>query len=123
MVLRAALIGIGSYYSINFARALRTLDPSGAARVDLVGAAHLGAEDETLALHTRLTRAQFAERFNVRLFERAEELIDATQPNLVLVTAPDKEKARYAVMALDAGADVYVSKPLTSSVEGAEQIR
>src|SRR5438093_1081602 len=113
MSMRAAVIGTASYYSVNFARALGALGP---ARVDLVGAAHLGVEDETLVRHTRLTRAAFAERFGVRLFERAEDLLSETQPQLVCVTAPDRDKARYAVMALEAGADVYISKPMTSSV-------
>ena len=123
MPLRVALIGTGSYYSVNFARALRTLDPSGKARVDLVGVAHLGVDDEVLTRNVRLTRDQFAERFHVRLYERAEDVLDATQPQLVLVTSPDREKAGHAVMALAAGADVYISKPMTSSIEGAVQIR
>lgn len=120
MVIRAAVIGTASYYSVNFARALRAL---ASGRVELVGAAHLGMADEILVQHTRLTRQGFGERFAVRLFEGAEDLLAETQPQLVCVAAPDTEKARYAEMALDAGADVYVSKPMTSSIEGAAQIR
>jgi predicted dehydrogenase len=118
MALRAAIIGTGSYYSVNFARALRALP----GRVDLVGAAHLGVDDETLALHAGLTREGFAMRFGCRLYERAEDLLDATSPELVFVTAPDREKAHYVALALDADADVYVSKPMTSSLAGASEI-
>src|SRR5688572_25239131 len=118
--LKAAIVGTGSYYSVNFARALRALGPQ---RVDLVGAAHLGYDDETLERNTRLTRAGFAERFDVPLFERAEDLLDDTRPQLVCITAPDRDKARYAVLALEGGADVFISKPMTSSLEGAAQIR
>ena len=119
MVIRAAVIGTASYYSVNFARALRALAP---ARVELVGATHLSADDETLTRHVRLTRQEFSERFGVRMFERAEDLLGEAHPDLVCVTAPDREKAHYAALALDAGADVYISKPMTSSVEGAAQI-
>ncbi len=119
MAIRAAVIGTGSYYSVNFARALQALSPT---RVDLVGATHLGVDDATLNRHTRLTRQGFAERFNVRLFERAADMLSEARPQLVCVTAPDREKADYVAMALDAGADVYVSKPMTSSLEGADKI-
>ena len=95
----------------------------GASRVELVGAAHLGVDDETLARLTRLTREGFGERFGARVFARAEDLLDATRPELVLVAAPNLEKARYVAMALGAGADVYVSKPMASTVEDAAQIR
>ena len=118
--LKAAIVGTGSYYSVNFARALRALGPQ---RVDLVGAAHLGYDDETLERNTRLTRAAFAERFEVPLFERAADLLTDTRPQLVCITAPDRDKARHAVLALEAGADVFISKPMTSSLEGAAQIR
>ena len=57
------------------------------------------------------------------MFERAEDLLQDTRPQLVCVTAPDTEKARYAALGLAAGADVYISKPMTSSLEGAAAIR
>ncbi|HET6315827.1 MAG TPA: Gfo/Idh/MocA family oxidoreductase, partial [Chloroflexota bacterium] len=120
MAIRAAVVGMGSYYSVNFARALRAL---GTARVELVGAAHLGVDDETLSRHTKLTRAGFGERFGVRTFERAEDLLAETRPQLVCVAAPDRDKPHYAAMAVDAGADVYLSKPMACSVEGASAIR
>lgn len=40
----------------------------------------------------------------------------------VIVTSPDSTHARYIVAALDAGADVIVEKPLTTSEEGVRQI-
>ncbi|HEU5318292.1 MAG TPA: Gfo/Idh/MocA family oxidoreductase, partial [Chloroflexota bacterium] len=120
MPVRAAVVGTASYYSVNFARALRALPPE---RVQLVGAAHLGVDDETLARHTRLTRADFAERFGVKLFEKPEDLLSETHPDLVCVAAPDRQKPDCAVMALDAGADVYVSKPFAASAADAARIR
>lgn len=120
MTRRVAILGTGSYYSVNFARALRELGPH---RIDLVGAAHLGIDDEILARHTGLARDGFGERFQVTLYERAEDLLDACRPELVFVTTPDRDKARYAVLALETGADIYVSKPMAPSAEAAGQIR
>lgn len=120
MTLQVAIIGTGSWYSVGFARALRELR---SAQVNLSGAAHLNVDDETLALHTGLTREGFASRFAVPVYESADALLDAAQPNLVFVTAPDREKARYVALALAAGADVYISKPMAPSLAGAAEIR
>lgn len=117
--LRVAIVGLASWYSVSFAQALRQL---GLHRVSLVGAAHLGVDDETLTLQSRLTRQAYGERFAVRVFERVEDMLSETRPQLVLVTAPDHEKAEYAEMALASGADVYISKPLSSTVAGAHRI-
>jgi myo-inositol 2-dehydrogenase/D-chiro-inositol 1-dehydrogenase len=120
MAIKAALIGVTSWYSTMFARSLRALGP---ARATLVGAAHLGVDDDTLLRLSKLTRDGFGERFGTRMFERAADLLDATQPDVVLVTAPNTERARYAAMALEAGADVFIAKPMTNSVRDAAQIR
>ncbi|MGH2366615.1 MAG: Gfo/Idh/MocA family protein [Chloroflexota bacterium] len=120
MVIKAALIGMTSWYSLTFARSVMALGP---ARTVLVGAAHLGVDDETLLRLNNLTREGFGERFGTRMFERAEDLLDATQPDVVLVASPNTERPRYAALALEAGADVFIAKPMTSSIEGAALIR
>jgi predicted dehydrogenase len=120
MVVKVALIGMSSWYSVAFAHALQTLGPT---RAVLAGAAHLGVDDDTLMRLNKLTRDDFGRRFGTPVFERAEDLLDATQPNLVLVTSPNTERARHAIMALEVGADVFIAKPMTCSVDAAAQIR
>ena len=120
MTIKVALVGTTSWYSTMFAHSLMTLGPS---RAVLVGTAHLGVDDEVLMRLNRVTREGLGERFGTRMFERAADLLDATRPDVVLVTSPNTERARHAVMALEAGADTYVAKPMTTSVQGAGQIR
>lgn len=48
--------------------------------------------------------------------------IDAHQIDRVIITSPDFTHAGYIAQALDAGADVIVEKPLTTSVEGVRLI-
>jgi predicted dehydrogenase len=50
------------------------------------------------------------------------QLLDAERPEVVVVTSPDHTHHRYAVAALEAGCEVIVEKPLTTSVEGARAI-
>ena len=120
MPLTVALIGQTSWYSGQFAKALRTLGPE---RARLAGVATLGASDEDLKRLSGATAAEFAERYGTRSFGEAADLLEASRPDLVLVTAPNLEKARYVEMALEAGADVYTSKPMASRMEDAARIR
>jgi predicted dehydrogenase len=54
--------------------------------------------------------------------ERFAQLLDAERPEVVVVTSPDHTHHRYADAALEAGCEVIVEKPLTTSVEGARAI-
>ncbi|MGC4943506.1 Gfo/Idh/MocA family protein [Kribbella sp. DT2] len=49
-------------------------------------------------------------------------LLEEQRPDVVIVTSPDATHHRYATAALDAGCDVVVEKPLTTSLEPAQQI-
>jgi predicted dehydrogenase len=106
MAFRCGIIGIGSFYSNAFARALRRLP-----QVELLAAAHLDQPDETLLLHTRQTREQFATAHNVRLYADPREMIAIEMLDLVMVCAPDRLKAAFACLAIETGCHVYVSKP------------
>lgn len=57
-------------------------------------------------------------------FEAADlaEVVRTQRIDRVIVTSPDVTHARYIVAALDAGADVVVEKPLTTSEEGVRSI-
>ena len=120
MAITVALVGTTSWYSTTFARSLQTLGP---ARATLAGVAHLGVDDETQLRLSRVTRDGFGERFGAQMFEHVEDLLDATHPDVVLVTSPNTERAHHAVLALEAGADVFIAKPMTNSVRDAAQIR
>lgn len=120
MSIRIAIFGVTSWYSGTFAASIRAL---GKDRAELVGAAHLGVPEEIVSSLIGGTREQFGDRHQVRLFVSAEALLAETQPDLVLVTAPDREKPEYAALGLAAGADVFISKPMAATPEGAAKIR
>ena len=50
------------------------------------------------------------------------DLLADQRPDVVIVTSPDYTHGRYAVPALEAGCDVIVEKPLTTSAEAAQAI-
>lgn len=49
-------------------------------------------------------------------------LLEEQRPDVVIVTSPDATHHRYATAALEAGCDVVVEKPLTTSLEPAQEI-
>jgi len=120
MAITAALIGTASWYSGQFARALAALGPG---RVALAGATHLGVPDETLSRLTGVTGAGFGDRYGVPVYEQADDLLNAVQPDLVLVASANSERPHHVEQALAAGADVYVAKPMAATIEGAHRIR
>src|SRR5918998_130452 len=111
MPLTVALVGQTSWYSGQFAKALRILGPE---RARLAGVATLGVSDEDLKRLSGAPAAESAERYATRTFPEAAELLDPTRPDLVLVTAPNLDKARYVELALAAGAEASTPKPMGS---------
>jgi predicted dehydrogenase len=120
MVITTSLIGAASWYSGQFARALNAI---GTERVVLAGITHLGADDQTLKRLTGRTAGEFASQFGTRAYDSAEELLQATRPDLVLVASPNTEKARHVELAVASGADVFVAKPMAATLADAARLR
>src|SRR5579872_6167461 len=115
---RAAIVGMASWYSGSFARALLAQKD-----VSLVAAASLGLDDATMQRQMGLTLQGYAERFGgLRLYQTLEELLQAEAVDLAFICAPDRDKARYGAAAIGAGIDTYFAKPMTASLEGIQQI-
>ena len=55
-------------------------------------------------------------------FGSYEEALAATQPDAVSISTYPDTHAAYAIAAMDAGADVFIEKPLAETVEEAEKI-
>src|SRR5437867_2874370 len=117
MPIRTGIIGIGSYYSNAFGRALRRLP-----QVELRAAAHLNQLDETLQRNTSQTREQFAAAHGVQLYADPGEMIAEEKLDLAMVCALDRLKADLAVQAVEAGCHVYVAKPFCTRVEDARRM-
>lgn len=54
--------------------------------------------------------------------DRLGEMFDVERPDALIVTTPDYTHARYVTEALDRGVDVICEKPMTTSVQGIEEI-
>jgi predicted dehydrogenase len=104
--LRAAVIGAGFVGSIH-ARAL-----AGDDRVDLVG----------LCARTPTRVEPLAARFGVPAFLSVDELLARVEPELICICTGNDAHVEPAVAALEAGAHVFVEKPLAFRVEDARRI-
>lgn len=79
-------------------------------RVDLVGACDINRE----------SREKLTARWDVPTYADIDELLSATQPDMVHVVTPPATHAAVAVQLLDAGVHVLVEKPMALSTEEAE---
>jgi UDP-N-acetylglucosamine 3-dehydrogenase len=108
MPLNVAVVGAGSM-GMNH---LRVLKDFGEEQVRLVGV----AEPQPAAL------ARASNRFQVRGFSDYREMIAETRPDVVAIVVPTDLHFEAASHALDAGVSVLVEKPITATVEQAEQL-
>ena len=56
------------------------------------------------------------------LFEDYDEALKATRPDAVSINSWPNTHAEYAIKAIDAGAHVFMEKPLATSIEDAEKV-
>lgn len=108
MPLNVAVVGAGSM-GMNH---LRVLKDFGEEQVRLVGV----AEPQPAA------RSRASNRFQVRGFDDYRAMIAETKPDVVAIVVPTDLHFAVASHALDAGVSVLVEKPITATVEQAEQL-
>src|SRR5919108_951706 len=106
--LRVAIIGVGKM-GLHHARAIRRLD--GVARV-------VAAADPSSAARYALQ----AIWRDTPTFASAEELLSATDVDVVHVCTAPETHERMAALALESSAHVYIEKPAAQSVAGAERL-
>lgn len=105
-MLKAAAIGVGSIGQ-NHARVYRELDT-----VDLVGVADASAP----------TAAKIGSRFNVPHYTDFSKLIDEQKPDLVSIGVPTSLHFEVGMEIIKRGIHVLMEKPITSTVEQAEEL-
>jgi predicted dehydrogenase len=115
MILKAGICGVGSFYSTAFASTAKS-HPS----VRLVACAHLDQPDEELKRLRRPTKGDFAAQFGLNAYRDVDEMVRTESLDLVFVCAPDNVKATQVVRAVEAGAHVYISKPMCKDLAGAD---
>ena len=82
-----------------------------------------GAEVVGVCDRERLMAEQLAMRFGVpAYFDRVEEMLERTRPDVVHITTPPQSHLALARVALQAGCHVYVEKPLAMDLAEAETL-
>jgi predicted dehydrogenase len=61
--------------------------------------------------------------FSVTTFQAFDEAMDTVRPGAVLVCTPPHLHVGFAIKALEAGAHVFVEKPLSNTLEGVERMK
>ena len=115
MSLRAGVCGVGSFYSNAFARA--TMQNPG---TELVAYAHLDQDDEELATLKMKAKEAFGAQYGIKAFSGVSEMVESESLDVVFVTCHDNRKAAESIAAMDAGAHVYVSKPMCMALSEAD---
>ena len=86
----------------------------------MVACAHLDQSDDELRKLGRPSRSEFAARHRIKPYSQVAAMVKAEGLHLVFVCARDSVKAEQAVLAADAGAHVYLSKPMCKTLAGAD---
>ena len=106
-MIRVGIIGCG-VVAVSHANAIAGF-PS---RATLVAGADMAAERREL----------FVERFGVRPFERAEDLLAQSDVDSILIALPNAIHAQVAVKAARAGKHILLEKPMANTLEECDEI-
>ena len=115
MSLKAGISGIGSFYSSAFASAARSQKD-----IELIACAHLDQDDGELQTQGRPSKDEFASQLGLKPYSATAEMVQQESLDLVFVCAPDNRKAEEAVYAANAGAHVFLSKPMCKTLADAD---
>ena len=69
-----------------------------------------------------LMAKQLGERYNIKHYESAEQLLDTCKPDVVHITTPPQSHFELAKLSLSCGSHVYLEKPFTLNLEEAETL-
>ena len=69
-----------------------------------------------------MTAAEYAERFGVRLYEDAEEMVVGEKLDTVVIITPHTEHATWAERMAQLGMDIFIPKTFATSLADAERI-
>jgi predicted dehydrogenase len=115
---RVGIVGLASrYWPEAFARCAGRIR-----EVELRGAADLGRTAAEVQATLGMDAPAFAGRFGVTLYREPREMIGQEGLQAVFVCAEHTAQAELVEEVAGAGAHVYVAKPMTTTLEGADRI-
>jgi predicted dehydrogenase len=111
---RVALIGSGWYGKVDLLRLIQT------APVDVVGLCD--ADSKMLSEAADLVATRQISKKRPPTFKDYQELLDKEKPEVVLIATPDHWHALPAIAAINAGADLYLQKPISADIAEGQAI-
>jgi len=105
---RVALIGSGWYGKLDLLRLVQV------APIEVVGLCD--ADSKMLVGAADLVAARQLSKKRPPTFKYYQELLDQEKPDVVLIDTPDHWHALPALAAIEAGADLYLQKPISADI-------
>lgn len=116
--MRVGMVGITSrYWPVAIARGLKA-----AKGVKLLAAATLGSPSKAVREHLGMTAEEYADKFGLRLYSDAEEMITVEKIDTVVLNVRHSKHAEWAERLAGLGVDIYIPKPFATTLSDAERI-
>lgn len=115
--MKIGMVGISSFYSISYGNALRVIEG-----VDFVSASHENYNEEWSKKNTGFTREEFKNRFGVKLYENATEMLEKEKLDIAIVCSLAHLRPEDAVLCIKKGIHTFIAKPMAVELDGARKI-
>ena len=118
MAVRAGIVGLQSVYWPNaFANCLSSISDA-----ELLACADLDYDPKLISISLGQTPAEYAAAYNLRLYNDPVEMIQKEDLTAVCICAKNTEAVDLVEQVAPLGVDIYIAKPMATTVEAAERI-
>ena len=118
MGVRTGIVGLQSVYWPNaFANCLSVIS-----HAELVACADLGYDPNLIFISLGKTPTEYAAAYNLQLYHDPVEMIQREGLDAVCICAKNTEAVRLVEQVAPLGVDIYIAKPMATTVEAAERI-
>jgi len=116
--MRVGMVGLAAlYWPLAMGNGLQ-----GREGVQLLSAATLGVSEPLIQATLGMTSAEYAERFQVKLYSDAAEMVADEQLDTVVLIAPHSEHAAWAERMAALGVNIFIPKTFTTTLADANKI-
>jgi predicted dehydrogenase len=116
--MRVGLVGLAAlYWPVAIGNGLQTRTD-----VEFLGAATLEADETTILETLGISAATYAERFNLKLYSQAEEMVAHEDLDTVVLATRHTEHATWVERMAKLGLNIFIPKTFTTTMLEAERI-
>ena len=90
--------------------------------VSFLAAATLGESPDVIKASLGLTPQEYADRYHIKLYEQAEEMIREEALDTVMIVSPHSEHATWVEKLAGMGVNLYIPKTFVTTLEEADRI-